>query len=314
MATSAATDTLFSGADEIGRTDALVVAQDGELVFERYRDGVAETDTLRSWSMAKSMLHAAVGMLVTDGQLDLDAPAPVPHWQTAGDPRGAITLHDLMTMRAGLSWTEEPVDGAIPDVATMLYGNEGGPQPDTALWAADRPLAHAPGRVTQYSSGVTNIVSAIVRDAVGGPVHYEPWLRSRLFDPLGMTSPSLRFDRSGTWLASSYCFCTARDFVRFGQLYLDAGMVGSERLLPADWVATAHTETGRDRLGRIHTMHWWMLGDNPWGAYFASGYLGQYVLVVPPLRLVIARLGETPTEQRHHVSAALTQLIADYKG
>jgi CubicO group peptidase (beta-lactamase class C family) len=90
-------------------------------------------------------------------------------------------------------------------------------------------------------------------------------------------------------------------------------MVGSERLLPADWVTTAHTETGRDGLGRIHTMHWWMLGDNPWGAYFASGYRGQYVLVVPPLRLVIARLGETPTEQRHHVSAALTELIADYE-
>jgi CubicO group peptidase (beta-lactamase class C family) len=100
----------------------------------------------------------------------------------------------------------------------MLYGNERGPQPDTALWAADRPLAHAPGRVMQYSSGVSNIVSAIVRDAVGRPDHYEPWLRSRLFDPLGMTSPSLRFDRAGTWLASSYCFCTARDFVRFGQL------------------------------------------------------------------------------------------------
>jgi CubicO group peptidase (beta-lactamase class C family) len=304
---------LMSGDPEIGRTDALLAVHHGDVVHEHYGDGIAATTTLRSWSTAKSMLHAAVGMLVGEERLHLDVPAPVPQWRDPTDPRHPITLRQLLTMRPGLAWREEYADGTRSDVVPMLFGRDRKPVADTAAFAAEMPLAVEPGTQLNYSSGTSNIVSALVRDVVGPGDDYESWLRDRLFDPLGMTSATPRFDESGTWIASSYCFCTARDFARFGELYLREGEWQGERLLDLSWVRTAGVETGRDEDGRIHTTHWWLLGDNPWGAYFASGYLGQYVVVVPPLDLVVVRLGETATALRHHVRGALTDLIASFE-
>jgi len=309
-----AIDLLFSGAPEVGRTDALVVTRRRHIEVERYGVGVDAATTLRSWSMAKSMLHATVGMLVADGELTLDAPAPVAAWAGRDDPRRAITLRHLLTMRSGLAWIEEPIDGRLPDVVTMLYGNDRRPVPDTAAFAADRPLAHEPGSVTHYSSGTSAIVSGIVRDVVGPGEPYRQWLRERLFDPVGMTSATPRFDAAGTWMASSFCFCTARDFARFGQLYLDGGVTSNGmRILDAAWTDTAAIETGREPDGMVHTMHWWRFGENAWGAFYASGYEGQYIVVVPELDLVVVRLGQTPTEQRAHVRDALTELIASFE-
>ena len=312
-AVPAPVDLLFSGTPEVGRTDALLVSRAGRVEIERYGEGVDAATTLRSWSMAKSMLHAVVGMLVADGDLVLDHPAPVAAWADPGDPRHAITLRHLLTMRSGLEWTEDVVDGRLPDVVTMLYGNDRKPVPDTAAFAADRALVHEPGRVMSYSSGTSAIVSGIVRDVIGPAETMQRWLRERLFGPTGMTSATPRFDASGSWMASSFCFCTASDFVRFGQLYLDGGVTADgHRILDEAWTATAAVETGRDVDGMVHTMHWWRFGDERWGAFYASGYEGQYVIVVPPEQLVVVRLGQTDTDQRTHVRDALTELIDSF--
>lgn len=304
-------EVLFSGSPEVGRTDALLAVQRGEVVLERYGEGVGPDSTLRSWSMAKSMLHAAVGMLVAEGRLDLDARAPVAAWDDPADPRHAITLRHLLTMQPGLAWTEDYVPGSRSDVIDMLFGADGGPQPDVAAWAAAKALVAEPGTVLNYSSGTSSIVSGVVRDVVGPGDAYVAWLRERLFEPLGMTSATPKVDASGTWMASSYCFCTARDFASFGRLYLDDGVRDGRRLLTSDWVASARTETGRDDEGGIHTAHWWCFGDNPWGAFHCSGYQGQYIVVVPALDLVVVRLGQTLAE-RHAVEHELTRLIATF--
>jgi CubicO group peptidase (beta-lactamase class C family) len=306
-------DALFSGADDIGRTDALLVQQRGEVILERYGDGVDAFTTLRSWSMAKSMLHACVGMLVADGALELDAPAPVPSWHIdPDDPRRAITLRHLLTMQPGLEWAEEYSTEVPSDVVEMLFGRGLEAQPDVAAFAAAKPLVEPPGTRLNYSSGTSNIISSIVGDVVGRGADYEAWLQRRLFGPLAMTSATPRFDDAGTWIASSYCFCTARDFASFGQLYLDDGVRDGHRLLTSDWVATARTETGREE-GRAHTAHWWVFGgDNPWGAFNCSGYEGQYIVVVPPLELVVVRLGQT-TAERDRVEQELTEFIASFE-
>ncbi len=309
-----AVETLFGGGEGIGRTDALIVSQRGEIVIERYGDAMDVATQLRSWSMAKSVLHAAVGILVADGALEVDAPAPVALWADPDDPRHAITLRHLLTMQSGLDWCEAPIQGRRSDVVDMFYGNGRRPFPDTALWAADRHLADPPGTRLNYSSANSVIVSAIVRELVGAGDAYAAWLQRMLFDPLGIAAPRLRFDDAGTWLASSYCSCTARDFERFGRLYLQDGMWEAERLIAAEWVATAAAETGMDEEGRVHTMHWWRFGDNPWGAYYASGFLGQYVVVVPAFELVVVRIGETPLDQRDRVAATLTDLVAFFEG
>jgi CubicO group peptidase (beta-lactamase class C family) len=304
-------DALFSGLPEVGRTDALLVQQAGEVVLERYGDDVDASTTLRSWSMAKSMLHACVGMLVDEGALELDAPAPVAAWADPADPRHAITLRDLLTMRPGLEWSEVYLTDVPSDVVAMLFGRDLDAQPDVAAFAAAKPLVAEPGSSFNYSSGTSNIVSAMVRDVVGPGSDYEAWLRRRLFDPLGMASATPRFDEAGTWIASSYCFCTARDFASFGQLYLDDGACGGTRLLPSAWVAMARTETGRDGEGRAHTAHWWRFRDERWDAFSAQGYEGQYIVVVPSLDLVVVRLGQT-TAERDTVEEELGRLIATY--
>ncbi len=132
--------------------------------FDRPPTPVTETTPLLSWSMAKSMLHAVVGLLVGDGRLDLDAPADVPEWSDPGDPRHAITLRQLLAMRDGLDWVEDYVDDRVSDVIQMLFGDG---QADMAHFAADRPLAAPPGTRFNYSSGTSNIISGVVARTVG---------------------------------------------------------------------------------------------------------------------------------------------------
>src|SRR5581483_5410465 len=155
-------------------TYAIVVVHRGRLVAERYHgalehfdrppDPVTVDTPLLSWSMAKSMLHAVVGLLVNDGRLDLDAPAAVPEWASRDDPRQAITLRHLLAMRDGLDFVEDYVDDRISDVITMLFGDG---QADMAHFAADRGLAAEPGTRFNYSSGTSNIVSGIVARLLG---------------------------------------------------------------------------------------------------------------------------------------------------
>jgi CubicO group peptidase (beta-lactamase class C family) len=304
-------DALFSGAEDIGRTDALLVVQGGEVVVERYGVDVDASTTLRSWSMAKSMLQACVGMLVDEGRLRLDDPAPVAAWAGADDPRRAITLRNLLAMQPGLEWVEEYSVEVPSDVVHMLFGRDFDALPDVAAYAIDKPLVEPPGTRTNYSSGTSNIVSGIVADVVGRGDDYLAWLRERLFGPLGMTSATPKFDESGTWIASSYCYCTARDFASFGRLFLEDGVRDGVRLLPSSWIDFSRTPTGRTEEGRTHTSHWWLFPDNPWGAYFASGYEGQYVVVVPPLELVVVRLGQT-TAERDRVEDELARLIGSF--
>ncbi len=303
-------DRLMTDPEQMGRTDALMVRRRGEVIFESYGDGVDASSSLKSWSMAKSMLHAAVGILVGEGRLDPEAPAAVPEWSDPDDPRHGITIGDLLRMRPGLSWNEDYVDGEASDVIEMLFARDWEPVADTGGFAADKALVAPPGTVLNYSSGTSNILSRIVAGVVGGGDHYESWLRANLFDPVGMESATPRFDEAGTWIASSYCFCTTTDFARFGELYLNEGRVGGTQVLPADWVRTARMPTGVDDAGRAHSAHWWVWDDNPWGAYNCSGYEGQYIVVVPALDTVVVRLGQTDASLRDNVVAELTEVIA----
>lgn len=289
----------------LARTRAVVVVHRGRLVLERYGDRtdvfgevtgdpVGPDTPLISWSMAKSMLHAVVGMLVAEGRLDLDARAPVPEWDDPADPRHAITLEQLLCMRDGLDFLEDyDVDAGISHVVEMLFGAG---KDDVAGFTAGRPPAHAPGAAFNYSSGTSNIVSAIVRRTLGGEDAYRSFLHDRLFGPLGMHSADPRFDAAGTWIGSSYVHATARDFARFGLLYLRDGMWDGERLLPDGWVdhgRRARSVNPAD--GRFHGAHWWVVGDDL-GTFWASGYEGQSITICPPLDLVVVRLGKSTAE------------------
>lgn len=244
--------------------------------------------------MAKSMLHALVGTLVGEGRLDVHARAPVPAWQQEGDPRAAITLEHLLTMRDGLDFAEEYVDAGTSDVIEMLFGSG---TTDVAAFAAERPLVAPPVERFNYSSGTTNIISGIVARTVGPGEPYRRLLHERLFDPLGMSSARATFDDAGTWVASSYVHATARDLARFGLLYLRDGAWEGRRLLPAGWVDHGRRQRSTDaESGNGYGAQWWVVGDEH-GSFWANGYEGQSILVSPALDLVVVRLGKTPAER-----------------
>jgi CubicO group peptidase (beta-lactamase class C family) len=259
--------------------------------FDRPPEPVTPETPLLSWSMAKSFLHTAVGLLVADGALDLDAPAPVPTWsKDPDDPRRAITLEHLLAMRDGLDFNEDYVEARGSDVITMLFG-EG--QHDVAAYAEARPLRHEPGSVFNYSSGTSNIVSAIAGRALGGGDELVAMMRRRIFDPIGLGPVDARRDAAGTFIASSFVYATARDFARFGLLALRGGRWGDEQILLVGWIDHGRRLRSIDEDGDRYGAHWWIVDDDQ-GSFRASGFEGQSILLCPKQDLVVVRLGHSP--------------------
>lgn len=279
-------------------TRAVVVVHDGKLVGERYAPGFDEKTPLLGWSMSKSVTNALVGILVRQGKLRIQEPAPVPEWQKAGDPRKSITLDQLMRMSSGLKFDEtyEP----LHDVTDMLYRSY-----DFAAYAAGKSLEAQPDGRWVYSSGTANIIARIVRHAVEKdyPRYYD-FLRKELFEKVGMHSAVTEPDPSGTFVGSSYMFATPRDWARFGFLYLQDGIWGEERVFPEGWVKYSATPTPKAPQGQYGALFWLNAGTEgnpkdrlwpsaPTDAFSARGYQGQYVVVIPSMKLVIVRFGAT---------------------
>lgn len=296
-------DQMFSD-EALAVTNAVVVIQGGRVLVERYGgeqfyfDRPAEPITaqspLLSWSMAKSVLHMIIGTLVDEHRLSPDQVAPVPEWSNPADPRHRIRVRDLLAMRDGLAFVEVYELGQTSHVIEMLYG-EG--KDDMAAYTAKLPLAHEPGTFFNYSSGTTNVLSRVVADLVGYGDDYRTYLHERLFDPIGMASARPSFDSKGVFVASSLLHANALDFARFGLLYLRGGEWAGDQLISRDWAATAQIPTSRDEeSGSYYSWQWWVTGDR-YGTYWASGFEGQMISVVPALDALVLRFGHTPDEQ-----------------
>jgi CubicO group peptidase (beta-lactamase class C family) len=290
----------------------LLIIHQGRLVVERYAEGFGPDVTCPSWSMAKSITHALIGLIVGDGALDIFATADVPEWRGVGDQREAITLDQLLRMSSGLAFIEEYIPGEPSDVIEMLFGKG---KDDVAAFAAGFPLAHRPGSHFHYSSGTTNIVSRCAARAIGAfGADFEAFMRRRLFDPLGMASAKPRFDAAGTFIGSSFCFATPRDFAKFGLLYLRGGLWEGRRLLPQGWVDYARTPTfqqpGGDADGP-YGAHWWLDLAGP-GTFSANGYDGQYIILCPDRDLIIVRHGATPLPLKDNLKAWLGELAGAF--
>lgn len=318
-------DELFERPVEKGVSLALVARRAGEIVAERYgvqaandfepEKAITASSTLLSWSIAKSVTHAALGVLVADGLLDVEAPAPVRQW--VGTAKGAITTLDLLQMRSGLRFVEDYVDGETSHCLDMLFG---GTDPSFAHYASAQPLVEQPGDVFNYSSGTTNILCRIIGDIVTGSPGGEPaarraavgeFLSSRLFGPVGMGSATVGFDDAGDFVGSSYVYATADDFARFGGLYLHDGVADcgeGERVLPPRWVEHAATWSAHDdESGFDYGRHWWLWPAFP-GSMACHGYEGQFIAVFPDRDLVIAHFGKTPVAHNPGLAMRLARL------
>lgn len=271
-----------------GHPFAFVVLHQGKLVAERYDKGIHADTKLLSWSMAKSFTNAITGLMVGDGMVDIHAPMDIPEWQN--DDRKTITLNDLLQMQSGLEWNEDY--GARSDVNLMLHREQ-----DMGQFALDKPLEHEPGTFWYYSSGSTNIVMRYLRGQFASDEAFLSYIRTRLFAPLGIRNAVFEQDMSGTPVGSSYVYVTARDFARFGQLYLDEGCVDSLRVLPEGWVEYTATPNA-DSQGSYGAFFWLNKGkelpDAPEDMFYCNGHDGQRIFIIPSKELVVVILSYSP--------------------
>jgi CubicO group peptidase (beta-lactamase class C family) len=306
-----------SGQPPFRHTKAVVVLKDGQVIAERYAAGYGIDTPMLGYSATKSVTSALIGILVRQGKLAVNEPAPVAAWQSPDDPRQAITVDHLLRHTAGLamgSSLNASLASAFDRVNRMKYVER-----DMAGFAENSELENAPGSVWNYHDGNTIILSRLIRDAAGG--HAADVLRlarAELFDPLGMRRVTLEFDATGTPEGSSQMLASARDWARFGLLYLNDGVVGGRRILPEGWVRYSASLTPGAWAG-LGAGFWTNIGDSkgsryrtslgmPRDAFYASGVLGQYVIIVPSERLVIARFGISGNQ---YDIAGVSRLVAD---
>lgn len=286
-------------AQYLRRTQALVVVYKGKIVAERYAQGFSPDTRMLGWSMTKSVMNALIGILVDQGKLSLEQSALVPEWHAANDPRRAITLDHLLHMSSGLEFGEQ-YSSLFSDVVVMLYRER-----DVARFAINKSLIHQPGSYWSYSSGTTNILSRIIRQTFAGDDRaYLEFPAKALFHRIGMYSAVIEPDAAGNLIGSSYMYATARDWARFGLLYLQDGVWDGQRILPNGWVQYSLTPLELAPHGK-YGAHWW-LGPHclpifdeklaamlPQDLFSARGHNDQYVTVIPSKQLVIVRLGFT---------------------
>jgi CubicO group peptidase (beta-lactamase class C family) len=302
---AAALDRAFAEADKSTprNTRAIVVMKEGHIIAERYADGIGIETPLLGFSATKSVMSALAGILVRKGALKLYEPVPVAAWQDPGDPRGVITLDHLLRHTAGLalgSSLQASLASALEPVNRMKF-MEG----DMAAYAESMPLETAPGTAWNYHDGNTIILAHLIRQAAGGTAaDMMRFAQQELFGPLGMRHVAIEFDATGNAEGSSQMLASARDWARFGELYLNDGVVGGKRILPEGWVEYSASPTPNAWVG-MGAGFWTNLGDSfgasyrvergwPRDAFFAQGTIGQYVIIVPSERLVIVRLGRSP--------------------
>jgi CubicO group peptidase (beta-lactamase class C family) len=315
-------DALFS-TEDAAETRAVIVMRGGRVIGERYAPGYHENTRFVSWSMAKSITGVMIGMLISDGRLRLDEPAPIPAWQRPGDPRGEITLRQLLQMRSGLRHAEAISPPWKSDEVRMLFldGRDA-----MARYAEDQPLQHEPGRKWVYSSSTSVILADLAARVLAPAPDPESrrrvvaeYLRTRLFEPAGMRSMLPEFDASGTLIGGSLIHGTARDWARFGEFLRNRGAVAGAQLVPRQWIDFMVTPSPREAqygaqiwLNRTPTAGKPALFPDrgPSDLFACLGHLGQYVLVSPSRRLVVVRLGKTQEDRLEPVTTRLGELVA----
>ncbi len=309
--------------DKVVNTRAVIVIKDSVIIGEQYAEGYDKHTPLMGWSMTKSVTNALVGILVKQGKLNIQQSVKINDWYLKeNDPRQAITLDHLLRMSSGL-YFEEEYDKAST-VNRMLWTKA-----DAGKEAYAQELQYPVDSVWYYSSGTTNIISHIIRNQFSNEQDYLSFPYSALFDKLGMTSVTMETDANDTYVGSSLMYASARDWAKFGLLYLQNGKWNGERILTEDWVAYSSKRTPTLSPYGFYGAHFWMNAlENPpansdypskWegvpaDAYYAAGFEGQNVLIIPSKNMVIVRLGQTLDRTAWDIgkfSASVLEAISD---
>ncbi|QED37712.1 serine hydrolase [Antarcticibacterium arcticum] len=267
------------------QTRAVVVLYKGHLIAEKYGEGFNAETSLLGWSMTKSITSAVLGRMEKQGRVSLDQNNLFEEW--AGDERSKITLNDLLQMNSGLEWVEDYE--TISDVTRMLFQEK-----DMTRVQLRKPMAGPRSNTWNYSSGTTNLLSGFIRNQFDTHQEYLDYWYKEVIDKIGMHSMTLETDAAGNYVGSSYAWATARDWAKFGQLYLNRGKWNGEVILSESWIN--YSATPVEGSNGEYGAHFWL---NAWGKYpnvpgdlySANGFQGQHVFIIPSKELVVVRFG-----------------------
>jgi CubicO group peptidase (beta-lactamase class C family) len=281
-------------------TEALLVTYKGRIIGERYGEGIDLHTPLESWSMGKSLTGTLMGVLIQQGVYELWQPAPIPEWQTEGDPRQEIRIGDIMRMSSGIRIRapQDPdfdPDLGYPDHLYLYTGSV-----NSFEWAATRPQQWPPNTVGRYRNSDPVLTNYLIRLGVEGRGEdYHAFPQRNLFDKLGIRDAVLETDPYGNFIIQGYEFLPARDWARIGNLYLQDGVWNGERILPEGYAEYARTlapawvDDGRLQYGGAF---FWVNGNGslpvPETAFRMAGAGGQSAIVIPTHDLVVVRLGK----------------------
>jgi len=271
-----------------GHAFAFMVVHKGVPIAEAYQPQFNAKTRFLSWSMAKNFTNTLVGILVKEGKLDIMKPVDLAEWQN--DDRKQITMNHLLQMESGLKWNEDY--GNRSDVTAMLYA-----APDFASYAYELPLDAPVGSTWLYSSGTVNIINYLMRKKINNDNEYYSFSTVNLFNKIGMPDAVFEVDEAGTQVGSSYIYATARDYARYGLLYLQDGMFNNERILPEGWVKYTTTQ-GSQNKGEYGSLFWLnksrTFPSAPEDMYSCQGHYGQKIFIIPSKELIVVILGFSP--------------------
>lgn len=269
---------------------AVVVLYKNKLVGEHYADGYSKENRFLGWSMTKSLTATYFGILQKQGKIDISQKNLFKEWQN--DNRKNITINNLLHMNSGLKWEEDYTK--ISDVTKMLFLDR-----DMTQSQINQEMVGKPNESWNYSSGTSNVLSGIIRNQFGSHQEYLDFWYSSLIDKIGMHSMLVETDMNGTFVGSSYAWATARDWAKFGLLYLNEGNWNGEQIFDADWAKYVATPTNGSE--EIYGGHFWLnaggiMPDVPRDTYSCNGFQGQRVYIIPSMDLVVVRMGVSEGE------------------
>ncbi|MBU3011493.1 beta-lactamase family protein [Polaribacter vadi] len=281
---------------------AVVVIYKDQIIAEKYADGFTIDSRILGWSMTKSIMSTVFGVMQHQNKLKITDKAPIDSWQN--DERKNISIHNLLQMNSGLEWDENYNE--ISDVTKMLFLER-----DMTKMQAEKPLTGKINASWNYSSGTSNLLSGIVRNQFKTHQEYLDYWYSDLIDKIGMNSMVLETDLAGNYVASSYAWATPRDWGKFGLLYLHKGNWNGTQIFAKDWADYVATPTPTSN--GIYGAQFWLnanggFKDVPKNMFYADGYQGQRVYVLPDQDIVIVRMALSWMEENKFLKGVLESI------
>ena len=287
---------------DIEKTRAVVVIYKDQIIAEKYADGFDKNSKILGWSMTKSITSTIFGILQYQKKISVYDTSPIKSWQN--DARKNITIHNLLQMNSGLEWDENYDE--ISDATKMLFLER-----DMTKSQEKKPLKGKINASWNYSSGTTNLLSGIIRNQFKTNQEYLDFWYTNLIDKIGMNSMTLETDLAGNYVGSSYAWATARDWAKFGLLYLHKGNWKGEQLFDESWVDYVSTPTPTS--DGTYGAQFWLnatptFKDVPKNMFYADGYQGQRVYILPDQDLVVVRMGLFQMDENAFLSGIISSI------